>query len=226
MSHIFNCQIILFNFNIQSTSQINSTYSELTQNHHDLLSLQRRNPVGSRFWSRLCFYYSKISRPKNNNQLTRKTPSCLAIAVVSKTRLFEKSSSASAISPNQEGTMEMRDEVLSSVGAQDLDTGSYRVSDLEDIKFNWENSQLDMDAVFRLGIDIPFSPTIFDDLSMGVGSIENPIVLDEEEDKENSPPPSTPESERPTEPPRLLRSRPFGTGVENVPESVYRILFR
>ena len=55
------------------------------------------------------------------------------------------------ITENQEGTMEMRDEVLSSVGAQDLDTSSYQVSDLEDIEFNWENSQLDMDAVFRPG---------------------------------------------------------------------------
>ena len=44
------------------------------------------------------------------------------------------------INSNQEGTMEMRDEVLSSVGAQDLDTSSYQVSDLEDIEFNWENS--------------------------------------------------------------------------------------
>ena len=95
--------------------------------------------------------------------------------------------------------MEMRDEVLSSVGAQDLDTSSYQVSDLEDIEFNWENSQLEMDAVFRPGIDTPFSPTTFDDLLMGDGSVENPIVLDEEEDKENAPPPSTPESVRPTE---------------------------
>ena len=43
------------------------------------------------------------------------------------------------ITSNQEGTMEMRDEVLSSVGAQDLDTSGYRVSDLEDLQFNWEN---------------------------------------------------------------------------------------
>ena len=43
--------------------------------------------------------------------------------------------------PNQEGRMEMREEVLSSVGAQYLDTSSYQVSDLEDIEFNWENSQ-------------------------------------------------------------------------------------
>ena len=114
------------------------------------------------------------------------------------------------ITPNQEGTMELRYEVLSSVGAQDLDTSSYQVSDLEDIAFNWENSPLDVDAVFRPGIDTPFSPTTFDDLLMGDGSVENPIVLDEEEDKENAPPPTTPESARPTEPPRLQRGRSFG----------------
>ena len=37
-----------------------------------------------------------------------------------------------------------------------------------------------MDAVFRPGIDTPFSPTTFDDLLMGDGSVENSIVLDEE----------------------------------------------
>ena len=119
----------------------------------------------------------------------------------------------------------MREEVLSSVGAQDLDTSSYQVSDLEDIEFNWVNSQLDMDAVFTLGIDTPFSPTTFDDLLMGDGSIQNPIVLDEEEDKENAPSPTTPESVRPTEPPRLQRSRAFGARMENVPDYVSRICF-
>ena len=94
----------------------------------------------------------------------------------------------------------MRDEVLSSVGAQDLDTSSYQVSDLEDIEFNWEGSQLDMDSVFRPGTDTPFSPTVFDDLLMGDGSVESPIVLDEEKDRENAPPPTTPESVRPNEP--------------------------
>ena len=129
------------------------------------------------------------------------------------------------ITPNQEGTMEMTDEVLSSVGAQDLNTSSYQVSDLEDINFNWENSQLDLDAVFRPSIDTPFSPTTFDDLLMGDGSVENPIVLDEEEDKEKAPPPTTPESVRPTEPPRLQRSRAFGARGENVPDYVFRNLF-
>ena len=120
--------------------------------------------------------------------------------------------------------MEMRDEVLSSVGAQNLDTSSYQVSDLEDIEFNWENSQFDMDSVFRPGIDTPFSPTVFDDLLMGDGSVGNPIVLDEEEDKENAP--TTPESVRPNEPPRLLRSPAFGARIENVPDYVYRNLFQ
>ena len=92
----------------------------------------------------------------------------------------------------------MRDEVLSSVGAQDSDTSRYQLTDLEDIVFNWENSQLDVDAVFRPGIKTPFSLTTFDDLSME-GSVENDIVLDEEEYKENAPPPtSTLLSVRPT----------------------------
>ena len=112
--------------------------------------------------------------------------------------------------------MEMRDEVLSSVGAQDLDTSSYQVLDLDDIEFNWENSQLDMDSVFRPGIDTSFSPTVFDELLMGDGSVENHIVLDEDEDKENAP--TTPESVRPNEHLRLQRSRPFGSRIENVPD--------
>ena len=83
--------------------------------------------------------------------------------------------------------MEMRDEVPSSVGARNLKTSDYQVSNLEGKEFNWEDSQLD--AVFRPGIDTPFSPTTFGDLSMG-GSAENPIVLDEEEDTENFHPPA------------------------------------
>ena len=38
--------------------------------------------------------------------------------------------------PNQQGTHEMRDEVFSSVGAQDMDTSGYQVSaDLDDVEF-------------------------------------------------------------------------------------------
>ena len=83
-----------------------------------------------------------------------------------------------------------------------------------------------MDAVFRPGIDTPFSPTTFDDLLMGDGSLENPIVLDEEEDKENAPPPTTAVSVRPTEPLRLQISRAFGARMENVPDYAFRNLFQ
>ena len=89
LSHILNFYIILFNFNLHSTSELYWTYSQLTQNHHALFSLQRRNPVVSRFWSRLCYYCSTWSRPKFNSQITRNTLSCLAITIVSKARFLE-----------------------------------------------------------------------------------------------------------------------------------------
>ena len=57
-------------------------------------------------------------------------------------------------------------------------------------------------------------------------SVENPIVLEEEEDKENAPPPATLESVRPTEPPRLQRSRAFGARTENVTDYNSRKLFQ
>ena len=122
----------------------------------------------------------------------------------------------------------MRNEVLSSVGAQGgLDTGGYQVSaDLDDVEFYGEIDQLDVDAIFRPGTDTSFSPTVFDDLDMG-GSAENPILLDEEEDKMNSLPTTTaPVSERLTRPPALLRIRPFGTRIEIVPDYVSRIFFQ
>ena len=82
-SNIFIFQIILFEPTVNRSILI----SELEEKY-DLLSFQRRNPVDSRFWSPLCYYCSIWSRPKHNNQLTINTPSYLAIAVVSKTRLF------------------------------------------------------------------------------------------------------------------------------------------
>ena len=66
-----------------------------------------------------------------------------------------------------------------------MDTSGYRASDLDDIDFFWEIDQLDLDAVFRPGIDTPFSPTAFDKIG---GSAGNPSLLDDEEDKEKSPP--------------------------------------
>ena len=50
----------------------------------------------------------------------------------------------------------MREEVFSSVGAQDTDTRGYELSDLEDIEFSWEDPAVDMDSVYLPGIDTPF----------------------------------------------------------------------
>ena len=55
---------------------------------------------------------------------------------------------------------------------------------------------------------------------------ENLILIDEEPDKVYSPfpHPTTPVSERPTQPPVLMIFRPFRTRFENVPDYVYRNL--
>ena len=92
---------------------------------------------------------------------------------------------------------------------------------------SWEDPAVDMDSVYQPGNNIPFSPSSFDNFQM-VSTAAKPIIAENEEDKENLAPTTTttPESERPTEPLRLLRRCPFRTRLENVPDSVYRALFR
>ena len=129
------------------------------------------------------------------------------------------------ITPNQQGTWEMQDEVRASVGDHDV-ISDFVPSDLDDIQFHWENPNIDMDAVYRPGIDTPFSPSLFENIPVA-GSADYPIEIDDEQDKENEYP-TTPESQRPLQPPPPLHrslSRPFGTRLENIPNSVYRSLF-
>ena len=111
----------------------------------------------------------------------------------------------------------MREEVLSSVEAQDTDTSGYELSDLEDIEFSWEDPAVDMDSVYRPGIDTPIFPSFFDDFQMEGSTAANPNLVDDEEDKENSAQEAaatttTPESERPTEPPQI-------TGMSSIRDS-------
>ena len=120
------------------------------------------------------------------------------------------------VTTNQKVTHEMRDEVLSSVGVQDMDTSGYQLSDLIDVQFDCRNDQHDLDAVFSPGTVTSFLPTAFDDLEKG-GSAGNFILLEEEGDEENFPP-TTPVSERPTRSTALLRSRPFGRRIESIPD--------
>ena len=221
LSDIFFFQIISFNFKLQSTA---------TQHTFDLQKIMIFSVYSDGIQWILDFGPDSVTISVNDvdQNLTissQEIPLAAWQLLLSQRQDFLNNHLPRVpITQNEEGTMEMREEVLSSVGAQDLDTSSYQVYDLEDIEFNWKKSQSDMDAVFRPGIDTPFSPTTFDDFSME-GSVENPIVLDEEEDKENAPPPSTPESVRPMEPPRLQRSRAFGARMENVPDYVFRNFF-
>ena len=87
----------------------------------------------------------------------------MELVVVSKTRLFEHHLARVPFTTNQQATMEMRNEVLSSVGAQDMDTSGYQVSDLNDVDFHWENYQLNVDNVLRRATAPPFSPSSFND---------------------------------------------------------------
>ena len=81
--------------------------------------------------------------------------------------------------------MEMQDDLLSCVGAQDSDTSGYQMSDLGDIEFHWEDPDLNKIAVFRSGKESPFSASTPNDFQMG-SRTENPILTEEEPDKENS----------------------------------------
>ena len=80
--------------------------------------------------------------------------------------------------------MGIRDEVLSSVGRQYMDTTVYQVSHLDDKEIYRENDQLDVNAVLRPGIDTPCSLRALDDIEMD-GSAGKQILLDDEEDKGN-----------------------------------------
>ena len=128
------------------------------------------------------------------------------------------------ISPKQQGTFEMKEEVLANAGAQNMDNSRSELSDLKDIEFFWETHQMGLDAPVRPGIDTHFSPTAFNDIKMRErGSSDNSIVLDEKEDKENFLL-TIAVSKRPTEPSKLLRNL-FERWSEDMSDFVYRTLF-
>ena len=58
------------------------------------------------------------------------------------------------ITPNQQGASEMKEEVLSRVGAQGTDTRGTEVSDLEDIEFNRKILQL----IWTVFINLELTP--------------------------------------------------------------------
>ena len=119
--------------------------------------------------------------------------------------------------------MELRDEVISSRGAHDVDTSANQLSDPNNVEFSLEKNQQDVDVVFTPGTDTQFCPSTFNDFEMS-SIIENPTLIDEEQDRETSPP-TTPVSERPTQTLVLMRSHPFRRRTQKVPDSVPTKLF-
>ena len=75
----------------------------------------------------------------------------------------------------------MQDEVRASVGYHDV-SSDFDPSDLDDIQFHLENPKVEMDAVYRRGIDTPFSPSLFENFPVA-GSADYPIEIDDEQDK-------------------------------------------
>ena len=60
------------------------------------------------------------------------------------------------VTPNQQGRNEVKDKVLFSVGAKDMDTSGYQWSDLDDVEFYWEDDQLDVDVSLDRALLTPF----------------------------------------------------------------------
>ena len=142
------------NFKIRLILYTSSRQCEATW----FFTLQRLYWVVSRLWTRFSYPDCQRSRPITDNKFLKNCSGSLDLVAVSKTRLCEQQSCASCNYPNQEGSMDTRDKVMSNVGEQDMDTSGYQVSYLDDIEFYWEKDQLNVDAVFRPGNDTRFSP--------------------------------------------------------------------
>ena len=72
----------------------------------------------------------------------------------------------------------MWSDLLSCLGARDVHTSWYQVSNPEDFDFLWEDPELNVDAVFQPGIDTFFPRSNFNDFEMG-SMAKNPILVDE-----------------------------------------------
>ena len=117
---------------------------------------------GTKWTEDFCLDSVVLSVKDLNENLTiisQETPLTAWFVAVPNTRIYDNHLPRDAITPNQQGTIEMREELLFSVGAQDKDRRGYELSDLEDIELSWEDPAVDMDGVYRPGIDTPFSRT-------------------------------------------------------------------
>ena len=200
------------------------TTRSFTINPIQFYSLQRRHTVDFGLWSWFSSFERKGSRWEPYNQLPGTSAGSLVFVALPQKRIFGQSLASSSL--NSQPTGNCWNERRIALQCWSTRYRVYELSDLEDIEFSWEDRAVDLDSVYQPGIDTPFSPTIFDDFQVG-STAANWKTVDDDEDKDNSAPTTTttPECESPTEPSRLLRSRPLRTRPENMPDSVYRTQF-
>ena len=115
----------------------------------------------------------------------------------------------------------MRDQVLSNV--VEMETSGYQLFDLEDIEFRCATPVLNVDTVFPPNIYTPVSPSLSNGSEMG-SVVKNPILSDNEEDRENSPTTCS-VLERPNDPPNALRNSPFERDLKIFLIRFYKGLF-
>ena len=94
-----------------------------------ILSFQQWFQVNSLFGTRFSKSELKSPRSKNDSHFTKNSPSCVDVATSTEKKLDNHLASV-PVTPELYGFMEYRDETLSSVGAQDIDTSGYQVFEL------------------------------------------------------------------------------------------------
>ena len=88
---------------------------------------------------------------------SQKLPLAIWILMSQKQDFLKKHLAQVPIAPNQLGTADMWDEVISNVGAQDLVKSGDQVSNLEDLQFHMDDLDWTVDTVFQLSLVISFS---------------------------------------------------------------------
>ena len=177
----------------------------LYNNNNVLFSLQQRDPGDFGLFTVLCYNHS----PRLDNFLLGTSNCSVQFFYISKTTVPGQLFSWRSHNSNQQGMWEMKDEVRASVGDHNV-ISNFVPSDLDDIQFHWETKNVEMDAVYRPCIDTHFSLLLFENFPVA-GSADYPIELDVEQDKENEYH-TTPESQRPMQPPLLHRSLSLDLG--------------
>ena len=134
---IVSCSYWLCYHNINllfsSASNFSQTDKTLSYNQQNTIySLQQRNTVDFGLWFWFNSFERKGSIWKPYNQLPGNSAGSLVLLLSQRQEFLENHLPWVPVTHNQQGTFEMREEVISSVGAQDTDTRGYELSDLED----------------------------------------------------------------------------------------------